>query len=111
VASEMKTQQVPLGINFFHPSGLSAVAKVTYNDQDGHFSKFDDTGTEVFVADGDRFWLCDAAMSYRFPKRYGMVSVGAKNLFDQSFKYFDIDELNPSIQPARTIYAKITLSF
>jgi hypothetical protein len=110
VASEMRTQQVPMGVNFFHPSGLSANARVTYNDQNGQFSKFDDTGTEVFVSDSDRFWLCDAAISYRFPERYGMVIVGAKNLFNQSFKYFDTDELNPSIRPERTIYAKITLS-
>jgi len=111
VASEMKTQKVPLGVNFFHPSGLSATGKVTYYSQSGQFWKYDiDTGSVIFPSDSDRFWLCDAAISYRLPERYGMLIVGVKNLFDQSFKYYDTDDFNPSIQPVRTFYAKINLS-
>jgi len=109
---ELETQRIPLGVNFFHPSGLSASVRATYYDQNGQFSKTDpNTGAEFFASDSDRFWLCDAAISYRFPKRYGMISIGAKNLFNQSFKYFDTDELNPAIQPGRTAFAKINLSF
>ena len=58
----------------------------------------------------DRFWLCDAAVSYRLPERYGMVIIGAKNLFNQSFKFYDTDESNPSVQPSRMFFAKINLS-
>jgi hypothetical protein len=111
--SELKTQKVPLGINFFHPSGLSINAKATYYDQSGQFlAGFDPiTLQDIFVSDSDKFWLCDAAISYRLPERYGMLIIGAKNLFDRSFKYYDTDELNPSIQPDRLFYAKINLSF
>ena len=59
----------------------------------------------------DQFWVCDAAVSYRLPKRYGFVSVGAKNLFDQSFKYYDTDPGNPAIQPSRMFFVKATLAF
>jgi hypothetical protein len=38
------------------------------------------------------------------------VSVGVQNLFDQEFKYQDTDVNNPSVQPVRTVFAKINLS-
>ena len=111
-ASELKTQKVPLGVNFFHPSGLSVNTLVTYNHQSGQFATLDPaTLTEIFVPDSDQFWLCDAAISYRLPERYGTAIVGMKNLFNQYFKYFDTDLFNPEIQPGRMFYAKINLSF
>ena len=38
--TELDTQRVPLGIGFFHPSGLSASLTATYWDQDGMFTPF-----------------------------------------------------------------------
>jgi hypothetical protein len=40
-----------------------------------------------------------------------MLTVGAKNLFDEEFEYFDRDWENPRIQPERFFFAKFTLSF
>jgi hypothetical protein len=107
-AKDVTTQRVPLGINIFHPSGLSAFWKTTYYDQEGSFEPYFNVGT--FTEGSDKFWLSDAAIGYRFPKRYGMLSVGVKNLFNQSFHYFDTDPANPAIQPDRVFYARITLS-
>ncbi|WP_319408592.1 FecR domain-containing protein [uncultured Desulfosarcina sp.] len=101
------TSYFPLGINFFHPTGLSASIKGTYVDQKGEFER----GFMVFESGEDDFWLVDASISFRFPKRYGFLTVGASNLLDESFKYFDTDPENPRIQPARTVFAKITLAF
>jgi len=103
------THRVPLGINVFHPSGLSVSLRGTYYDQEGDFNRLLDPA-DVFVSGDDRFWLVDAAISYRLPKRYGIVSLGAKNLFDESFRYFDTDLANPAIQPERMFFARITLS-
>ncbi|MGE5239834.1 MAG: hypothetical protein ACM3ON_13660, partial [Chloroflexota bacterium] len=58
----------------------------------------------------DGFWLFDAAVSYRLPKRLGFISVGGKNLFNKSFSYFDSDPKNPWIQPNRFLFVKATLS-
>jgi tetratricopeptide (TPR) repeat protein len=103
---EMDTHRLPLGINFFHPSGLSASLAATYYNQDGTFERI--LGG---LEDGsDNFWLIDAAISYRLPKRHGFLTVGAKNLFDQNFKYYDLDWKNPAIQPVRFFFAKITLA-
>jgi hypothetical protein len=108
--SKVTTNRVPLGINFYHPSGLSAMFKASYVDQTGDFQRQNPVATGPFTHGQDQFWLFDAAISYRLPKRYGFISFGVKNLSNKHFKYFDVDYFNPSIQPERFIYAKITLS-
>ncbi len=106
----VRTNRFPFAINFSHPSGFSARVQTTYIDQKG---KFKPQGSPAgFVVDGaDNFWLFDASVSYRLPRRLGIIMIDARNLFDQSFQYHDIDEANPSIQPERAVFAKFTLAF
>jgi hypothetical protein len=104
---EAKTHIVPLGINFFHPSGFSAFFGGTYYDQNGDFEGFDFEG---FFPGQDDFWVVDAAINYRLPKRYGFITIGATNLFDEEFNYYETDPDNPRIQPDRFIFAKVTLA-
>ena len=106
----VRTHRVPLGINFYHPSGFSAKLKVTYVNQKG---KFQPQGSPMgsFESGEDQFWVFDASITYRFPKRYGIITLGAKNLFDRSFSYQDMDPVNPLMQPKRLIYGKFTLAF
>jgi tetratricopeptide (TPR) repeat protein len=106
--TEADTHRVPLGINLFHPSGLSASLTCTYFDQDGKFGGF---YTGDLIRDGSNdFWTVDVAINYRLPKRYGFITVGATNLFDREFSFFDSDLNNASIQPDMTVFAKITLA-
>jgi hypothetical protein len=110
-AKEVTTNKFPLGINLYHPSGLSAVVKATFYDQDGEFLPQGEAPLpENFIDGDDQFWLFDAAISYRLPKRYGFVTVGARNLFDKEFKYYDTDPNNPAIIPDRMFFVRITLS-
>jgi hypothetical protein len=103
---ELDTHRVPVGISFFHPSGLSASLKATYFNQDGTFVLNDES-----VRSGrDDFWTVDAGINYRLPKRYGFITIGATNLFDKAFNFFDRDLNNPSIQPDRTFFARVTLA-
>lgn len=106
-AEEVKTHSFPLGINFFHPSGLGASLKATYYDQEGVFER---VNTGEFFRGEDDFWLVDAAINYRLPKRYGFITVGATNLFDDDFKYFETDINNSRIQPDRFIFIRATLA-
>lgn len=101
------TQRVPLGIRLFHPSGFGIGVKTTYVHQVGDFPK-DGSCCESGRSD---FWLVDTALQYRLPKRFGFVTVGASNLLDRHFKYKEIDFNNPTIQPRRTVFGKITLAF
>jgi outer membrane receptor protein involved in Fe transport len=103
---ELTTNRVPLGVNFFHPSGLGASTTVSYLNQDGDFLSPDG----VFVPGDDNFWIVDAAVYYRLPKRYGFITVGATNLFDEKFNYFEVDVDNPHIQPGRVFFARVTLA-
>jgi hypothetical protein len=107
-ASAVKTYSVPLGVTFFHPSGFFAALKATYYNQKGDFEKYT---TAAFESGDDNFWLVDAAIGYRLPKRYGFVTVGVKNLFDKKFNYFEVDYNNPRIQPDTQVFAKITIAF
>ena len=107
-AEEVKTHSVPLGVNFFHPSGLFAGLKTTYYHQDGKFEKFD---TATFKNADNSFWLTDATIGYRLPKRYGFITAGVTNLFDNDdFNYFEVDLKNSRIQPDRQAFIKVTLA-
>ena len=105
--TELKTHRLPLGVSFFHPTGFSAGVRATYVDQDG---KFVDPFGGVVRGD-DQFWVVDAAIAYRLPKRFGLITVEFRNLFDEGFKFQDTDPANPRISPERWILARCTLAF
>ena len=100
------THRVPLGIGFFHPSGLSASVAATYYNQGGTFERI----AGGLQSGRDDFWTVDAGINYRLPKRYGFVTVGATNLFDQKFKYYETDFNNPKIRPNRMFFTRVTLA-
>ena len=104
----LTTHRLRLGGSFFHPTGLLARLQATYADQAGEFW---DPGLVSISNGSDRFWVFDAAVGYRFPKRYGMLTFEVKNLFDESFEFQDTDAANPSIYPERLALVRLTLSF
>lgn len=106
--SIIKTQRVPLGLNFYNPSGIFVKIIETYVNQRGTFLG---SSTGSFEPGDDQFWITDASVGYRLPKRYGILTIEAKNLFDRDFNFQETDPLNPLIQPARLVFAKLTLSF
>jgi tetratricopeptide (TPR) repeat protein len=99
------THRVPLGVSFFHPSGFSAFLRFTYYNQDVKLEKL--AGSP---SGRSEFWLADPAISYRLPKRYGFITIGATNVFNHDFKFFERDLKNPTIQPERMVYARFTLA-
>lgn len=103
--SALTTHRVPVTLGYYHPAGLSGRLAATYIDQEGVF------GTLVRVPGEDSFTVLDASISYRLPKRYGIVSIVAKNLFDENFQFQDTDPANPRVQPDRLVLMRITLSF
>jgi len=104
---EVKTHRIPLGLGFFHPSGIFLRLKETYFDQKGVFLS---QTAPAAVPGSDSFWITDVSVGYRFPKRYGILSVDARNLFDKSFRYQDTDPTSPLLQPVRTVVIKMTLA-
>ncbi len=104
--AKVDTHRVPLGASFFHPSGVSASVRGTYVNQSGEF----EPNPEEFRSGSDDFFVVDATLSYRLPRRYGFVSVGATNLFDKKFRYHDTDFTSPIFQPDRVLFARVTLA-
>jgi len=109
--SQVKTHRVPLSARFFHPSGFSALLGATYLDQDGDFLTFNEFGENVFVPGQKDFWVVDAALRYRLPKRYGFLVAGVNNLTDERSTYQATDPRNLSIRPGRVFFASVVVAF
>ncbi len=109
---EVESFTVPIAASYFHASGFFATAGGTYVDQNVRRSNNSNQG------DGsDSFFLVDATVGYRLPKRLGLFSIGVKNLFDTEFEYQDDsfrefrDESSTGPYfPDRVILARISLN-
>jgi outer membrane receptor protein involved in Fe transport len=116
---DLKTQRVPLTLSYFHPSGLTLSLDA---------SRYHQTGRYIANAHGatvetgrDKFWLADLNAAWRLPKRAGSISLGVKNLFDQTFRFEDRNSYEtlsinrsatPStLSPERLFYGRISFSF
>ena len=105
---EVETHRIPLSVSYFHPSGFHSKIAATYFYQEGEFQA---TDTYAIYPDSDNFWVLDVEMAYRLPKRWGLVSLGIRNLLDEEFNYQETDTSNPAVVPGVFAYGKITLSF
>jgi Tfp pilus assembly protein PilF len=106
--TRVKTQRVPLSARFFHPSGVGAMVGVTYLKQDGDFRP---ALASDFVPGNRSFWVVNAAVRYRLPRRYGFLVVGANNLTDEKSTYQATDSQNLDIRPGRVVYGRVVVAF
>lgn len=102
---EARTHQIPFGAAFYHPSGFFLKTTLTYVHQSGTFSGASTSSGE------DQFCVVDAYIGYRLPKRWGVLSLGAKNLFDKRFHFQDPDPRTPTMTPERLLVFWYTLSY
>ncbi|NOS88804.1 MAG: TonB-dependent receptor [Methylococcaceae bacterium] len=106
-----QTHRIPITINLFSSNGLSLKIKNTLTHQSGLFQESSVYNSQSFgVSD---FYLLDLNLSYRLPKRYGMISVGVNNVLDTRFNYQNttINANEVLFAPSRLIFSKITLAF
>ncbi len=103
---DLRTHSLPLGVRYSHPSGWLADFAVTGYRQSGDFVVT--TGDERRHAT-DIFWLSDARVAYRLPRRLGLLSLGVQNLFDTHVQFQDTDPQNPQLHPQRQLYASVSL--
>jgi tetratricopeptide (TPR) repeat protein len=105
----LNTSFIPFSIRYFSPWGFFSEVGTTYIQQTIRNRDGKNDSTKDFM-------LVDAAIGYRFPKRLGMISLEAKNIFDKNFKYRDRnflmnEERSPEIFPEQTLFARITFNF
>lgn len=103
---KLTTHRFPLSFAYFSPSGWTLKFRGTYLDQDGSFQ-----AGLVQVEGDDQFWVADASIGYRLPKRRGIVSLEAKNVLDEQFQFQDTDPKSPIVQPERIVLLRVSLSF
>lgn len=102
-----RTHTLPLTLSYFAPSGWFASLRSTYVKQ------------EAQTQDGyqkDDFALVDTLLGYRLPKRWGIIQLEVRNLFDQDFRYQSFGlrtqaEEQAPFFPDRTVFGRVTLSF
>ncbi|MHC1728731.1 MAG: tetratricopeptide repeat protein [Syntrophobacteraceae bacterium] len=111
--AELNTHRLIMGASLFHPSGFFAQLRPTMVFQDGRFvQEFRDFPLPaIFRRDHSNFFVLDAAVGYRLPKRLGIISIEAKNLFDKSFKFQESDPHSMTVFPERWILGRVTLFF
>ncbi|HWC01385.1 MAG TPA: tetratricopeptide repeat protein [Methylomirabilota bacterium] len=104
---ESDTHRVPLSLAFFHPLGFQARVTGTYVNQSGQFGDAF-SGVE---SGSDQFWVLDASIGYRLPKRFGLITLEGRNLLDHRFHYNGPDFGSPPFYPERLILLRVTLAF
>lgn len=110
-AIKVRTHRIPLGINYYDPSGLFMLCSASFIAQNAEFP-IDIESTEKF---DDQFWIVDASIGYRFPKRLGTASLVLKNILDQRFRFKNTDAKGEPrlsmFEPGRSIFVNVSLSF
>ena len=112
------TLSIPLVVRYFDPSGFFGQLGAIYVRQEVQDIDFSVMELPV-VTDSDDFVLVNAAVGFRLPKRQGILSLEAWNLFDKEFRFQDMSfrtshpeqPANSGFMPDRTIFARITLNF
>ena len=112
--TQLETTTVPLNLRYFNPTGFFAGVGTTYVDQQ---AVYDPEANPSMVSGSDHFFLLDATVGYRLPKRWGIIALEARNLTDQQFQFQDYqfqtasNHTDPRFLPERTWLARIILNF
>ena len=78
--TQLETTTVPLNLRYFNPAGFFAGVGTTYVDQR---VDYDPEANPAMTSGSDHFFLLDATVGYRLPKRWGIVALEARNLTNQ----------------------------
>ncbi len=108
--STLTIERLPLELRYFSPTGLMLGFRTSRIRDHGMFSSSTLPPNEVEPGD-DRFWLVDAFVGYRLPKRRGLLSLNADNLLDHHFRFQDVDPEDSTLIPERLLSFRFTLAF
>ncbi len=110
---KLDTMSIPLGIRYFHPSGVFGGLVTTYVRQEVVFKSVSSSRSSK-----EDFSVVDLTIGYRLPKRLGILNLEVKNLFDRNFLYQDNSfaladkfNFNPRYIPDRSVFVKAVLNF
>lgn len=117
----IQTLSAPFNIEYFNASGLFARFATTFVAQDLIRKEVIDGNvvkghTKEQNSGFDSFFLLDASIGYRLPRRRGMVNFEVRNLLNEDFFYrtqnfYTSEPVNPRYIPERTIFLRLALNF
>ncbi len=97
-------------VRFFTPQGFFARVGGTRYDQE--VDQFDslDPETATFSTRNATFWVADAAIGYRFPKRWGSLVLDARNVLNEKFEFYE-RSVQERVIPARTVMVRLEITY
>ena len=114
IPKQLRTLSFPLTASYFNSCGFFAGLTVTHVEQDLTFN----FGGPEDSKTNDSFLITDLSVGYRLPKRMGIISIAAHNLFGEDFRFMDdtfrLVEDQPTVSPylpERSVFARVTLNF
>ncbi len=113
--ARLRTISLPVYVQYFDPSGFFAGMGATYVNQ--HVQFLDPQSLAAAPTQSEDFTLVDVGLGYRLPKRWGILSLEASNVFDKQFRFQDYafqagdQTTNPRFIPERTIFGRLVINF
>jgi hypothetical protein len=103
------THQIPFTLSYFSPNGFYSTFSTTLVKQEVESQEKSDIKRE-------HFWIFDALLGYRLPKRYGRIVFGVKNLTDKEIQFSEQSLVTglpniPRFRPERTFFGQIIIDF
>ncbi len=102
------TRRFRPALRFFSPQGIFAEFGATRYDQ--AVEQFDDLASSARTTVKSRFWVADALVGYRFPRRWGSLVVDASNLFNKKFEFYE-RSVQETVVPARSVVARLEITY
>ena len=108
---EVETIILPLAVRYFHPKGFFARISGSYVKQNVNLPL-----ESNFARESDDFFLLDATVGYRLPKRRGIIRFEARNLLNKEFLFQDLNsqtatEEIPRFIPDQVLSVQVILNF
>jgi tetratricopeptide (TPR) repeat protein len=113
--ARLRTLSLPVHVQYFAPSGFFAGMGATYVNQ--HVQFLDPRSRAISPTQSEDFTVIDMGLGYRLPKRWGILSLETRNVFDKQFRFQDYgfqagdQTTNPRFIPERTIFGRLVINF
>jgi outer membrane receptor protein involved in Fe transport len=104
----IRTKRLQPGVRFFCPVGIFVYLSGTRYDQE--VDQFDDLTATDRNTVSSAFWVADATVGYRLPKRWGSVLVDARNVFNEKFTFYE-RSVQERVVPARSVVARLVITY
>lgn len=106
-----ETWYLPVSARISLSSGLSFALTITGVRQRGEFYRINQLFELELYRARETFVTTDLFLSYRLPGRRGVITAGARNLFDQRFRFQSADPEGSVFAPRRQASLQLSLSF